>query len=397
VSRVPYGLSLNTNGQAYITIDGGGTGVIESTQNGTTMPQQVGAALGINALRCTGCTIEYLTVRDMYVHASDTDTAASNVYGMEFSGSNVTIQDDTFHDDDWALISDWNNADANARIFGNDLYNNDHGFASTSGFSGGGIGPVFFYANHIHDYANWDTTTDRYHHDGIHCYTYGGGGPAHYTAFYIYDNIFDGQVGTNMTSHIFIEGGSGSGSTPCADSSSPIYIFNNVLSAGQDINNGLLEPTSGQPHILNNTLIGHDTHNGVCYTSNSDATQEVFENNLVSTCGTLMYNNVPSIYSSGSPNYNLYADSGSNAFLCGSTLDALSAFALWKSCIRADSHSSEAVNLALNNDGSPQPGSPAIGTEANLTGLCIGALAPLCSNIYGMSRPVSGPWNAGAF
>jgi hypothetical protein len=388
---------LNTNGQTYLTIDGGGSGVIQSTQNGTNLPQQSGAALGIEALGCTGCTIEYVTVQDMYVHSSATDTAANNVNGMVFSGSNVTIQDDTFHDDDWAVVSEWNNGDANARIIGNDLYNNDHGFASTAGFSGGNIGPVLFYANHVHDYANWDTTSASYHHDGIHCYTFGGHGPAHYDGFYIYDNVFDGQVGTDMTSHIFMEGGSGSGSTPCADSSSPIYIFNNVFAANQDINNGLLDPASGQPHVLNNTVVGPDTRGGTCYTSNSDATQEVFENNIVSTCSTLMYNNLPSIYSSGSPDYNVYAESSGNAFLCGSRFESFGSFGAWRSCIGADSHSSEAASMALNSDGSPQAGSPAIGAGANLTNLCTGALAPLCANIDGVARPATGPWNAGAF
>ncbi len=388
---------LNTGGQDYITIDGGGTGVIQSTQNGTNLPQHTGAVLGINAFGCTGCTIEYLTVGDMYVHSSDTDTAANNVDGVEFSGSDVTIQDDTFHDDDWALVAEWANGDSNERIFGNDVYNNDHGFASTAGFSGGSIGPVLFYANHVHDYANWDTTNAAYHHDGIHCYTYGGSGAAHYDGFYIYDNIFDGQVGTDMTSHIFMEGGSGSGSTPCADSSSPIFIFNNVLTAGQDINNGLMDPASGQPHVLDNTLIGHDTRSGTCYTSNSDATHEAFENNLLSTCSTLMYNNLPSIYAAGSPDYDLYAGGGGNAFLCGSQFESFSRFGSWQSCIGGDSHSSAASNPALNSNGSPQAGSPAIGAGANLTSLCTGLLAPLCSNIDGVPRPPAGPWNAGAF
>src|SRR4029078_1446361 len=37
---------LNISGRSYITIDGGGTGIIESTQNGSSLPQHVSAALG---------------------------------------------------------------------------------------------------------------------------------------------------------------------------------------------------------------------------------------------------------------------------------------------------------------------------------------------------------------
>jgi hypothetical protein len=144
-------------------------------------------------------------------------------------------------------------------------------------------------------------------------------------------------------------------------------------------------------------LIGHDTRNGSCYTSNSVATQEVFENNLVSNCATLMYNNVPTIYSSDNPDHNVYGPSGNGAFVCGSSFIPFNAFASWRSCIQGDTHSTETANPALNADGSPQATSPAIGAGTNLTSLCTGLVTPLCSNILGVPRPAAGPWNAGAF
>ncbi len=388
---------LNTNGNRYLTIDGGRNGVIESTSNGTTRTHRVSDALGIWALGCTGCVIEHLTIRNMYVHTSPSDTGADSDNGIMFSGSNLTIRDDTLHDDQWALVAEWQNGDANIRIHGNDIYNIDHGFASTAGFAGGRIGPVYFYRNRIHDYANWDTTNARYHHDGVHCYTYGGHGPAHYVGLYIYDNRFGGTTGVDMTSHVFIEGGTGGGATPCADSTSPIFIFNNVLSADTVINNGLMDPASGQPRVYNNTFIGHSTHGGSCYTSNSDANHEAFEDNLVTTCDGLMYNNELGIYLPGSPDYNVYADGGGNAFICGGSYVAFRQFRRWKACVHGDGHSRTARDAGLSQGGAPGRGSPARRAGKNLSDLCRGALVPLCVAIDGRRRPRSGRWDAGAY
>lgn len=388
---------LNTNGNRYLTIDGGRNGIIESTSNGTRRPDHLKNALGIWALDCSGCVIEHLSIRDMYVHTSALDTAADADNGIMFSGSNVTIRYNTLHDDDWALAAEWQNGDANIRIYGNDIYNIDHGFASTAGFAGGSIGPVYFYRNHVHDYANWDTVSAAYHHDGLHCYTYGGQGPAHYAGMYIYDNRFDGATGADMTSHVFIEGGTGPSATPCADATSPIFIFNNVLSASTVINNGLMDPASGEPHVYNNTFIGHSTQGGSCYTSNSDASHEVFQNNVLTTCDGLMYNNALGIYLPGSPDYNVYADGGENAFICGTAYDAFGQFRRWQACVHSDNHSRTAGTARLTQVGELERGSPARGAGKNLTYLCRGALVPLCFAIDGRRRPRSGPWDAGAY
>ena len=47
-----------------------------------------------------------------------------------------------------------------------------------------------------------------------------------------------------------------------------------------------------------------------------------------------MYNNVPGIYASGSPDHNLYAQGGENAFVCGNNYYAFTQFRRWRACIR---------------------------------------------------------------
>jgi hypothetical protein len=380
---------LSTDQHDYITINGGRDGIVESTANGTDLPMHVQNVLGIWALNCNGCVIENLTIRDMYIHTSRSDTQAGGD-GVIFSGQNVTVRNNTLHDDHWALVGEWHTGDGNIRIVGNHIYRVDHGFASTAA-GGVRVGRLYFNGNDLHDYANWDTFSAAYHHDGVHCYSYDGGA-AHYAGIYIYDNRFGGAPGIDMTSQIFIEGGADG--TPCADPATPIYIFNNVLAASALINNGLLYTAAGQVRIYNNTLIGHS---GVCVSARGGTVDEVFQNNVVMGCDGLMYSPDPSVFAQGSPDYNLYADGGLNAFICTNHYDPFRAFSRWRACMGADRHSRTAANPRLSATGVPARRSPAAHSGTNLSSLCSGPLTQLCTTLGGHRRPTRGSWPVGAY
>jgi hypothetical protein len=432
------GAAIATNNNNYLVFNGEGVGSIQATALGSGLADQGEHAQAFWAENCTGCTFENLLIENLYQHTSNTDTSVDQTMdnAIRFSGSDITIADNTIHDVGWALYASWNDGDSNISIYGNNIYNVDHGFVSSSGFPGGSIGPIYFYDNHIHDYANWDTTTDAYHHDGIHCYTSdGGAGPSHYDGFYIYDNRFDGAVGQDATSQIFMEGGNWSGATPCADATSKIYIFNNVItSSDQPTDNAYLTIGSSSGDVFNNTVMGATNAQmiGGCASYNAEQSGQMiaFENNLLSDCDDLMSQAGPpnGVFASGSPNYNVYADGGENAFVCGTTSGtnyfyAFSQFSSWQNCLAndtggtatgADQNSIAVASADLNSDGSPQSGSPAIGAGANLTSLCQGqpnpGLGALCetytgppagggagSTTPGSPRPATGSWNAGAF
>src|SRR5262249_39964985 len=147
---------------------------------------------------------------------------------IDGSGSNMLIDHNTIHDVGWAITLG-GETDRNVRVSRNDIYNIDHGLVLSFGASGGSTGPYFFNDNRVHDYAAWDwqtTANGEYHHDGIHCYTTAGGLPKHITDLYIYDNRFFNMGHQDSTAQVFIEGGSGPGTTPCADQTSNIWLFN---------------------------------------------------------------------------------------------------------------------------------------------------------------------------
>ena len=414
-------LTGNTNSSTTVTGASSTTGVDPgcTTLVGTGIP---GGANGdpVTAVNASAGTITLqnattATATGVAVTAQD-GCGESNVgeSAIEFGGgSNVTITGNTMHDDGWALSDQQGCSDANVTISDNDVYNNDHGLAlatNNPGDCSGGnssIGPVLIDGNNFHDYSNWDTPGDFYHHDGIHCYSIGAGGTtgAHYSGLYIYDNTFGGATdlsgepdGDDMTSQVFLE--SGAESTPCADTTSPIYVFNNVASVSGLVNNGILGLFSGSIHEYNNTMIGSGPSGGACaddnYGDNYGATS--FENNVMTGCQALVYFG-STTFAAGSPNDNVYANGGSQSFACNTSIYQFGQFSSWQSCIGGarDASSQVVASAGLGSSGAPTAGSAALDTGANLTSLCTGYLTALCTEINGTARPTTGSWNAGAY
>jgi hypothetical protein len=388
---------LAVNGFSHIVVDGAGSGVIQNTANGTGLQNQTDQTLGIYMQGCDYCAIENLTVRDIYVRTSPTDYQAGG-NGIElYDGNHDSIDNVTVHDADWALYQryDRSGQGREVSIHDNDFYNSDHDIALTFNFPGGSTGPFFYYRNYLHDFANWDSPDDVYHHDGIHCFTSTTGGvPAHVDGLYWYDNLTEGSFGNNMTSPVFLEGGTGSGATPCADASSDIYLFDNVTIGDVGLANGQMQLGSGADFAYNNTLVGNGT--GVGVTVSSGVT---FENNVVSGFNQLIVSQSGNGFAPGSPNHNVYAAGGNNAFVCNGDYLNFSQFDAWKACAGGarDVQSVRARSALLGPDGEPTAASPMRSAGANLSASCTGLLAPLCTDFIGNPRPATGPWEAGAY
>jgi hypothetical protein len=397
---------LQADGASYVTVYGWRDGTIESTQDGSSLPDHA-AAVGIEAMGCRGCTFSKLTIADMYVHTSPADDSIDQTQdnAIRFSGHDLTIADNTIHDVGWALYASWSNGDGHVRIYGNRIWRVDHGFISSSGFAGGSIGPIYFYDNWVGDFANWDTTDDAYHHDGVHCYTADGAGTAsHYSGLYIYDNRFGGTVGADTTADIFIEGAPRHDAydTPCADAGSRVYIFDNVLTSTDRVtDNAYLSDSAGGGGIYNNTVIGESrTANiGGCsgYGDQPPGGRVAFKDNVLTTCDNLINGSAHGDFLAGSPDYNVYANGGINSFFCDGRFYPFADFRRWRRCVGADRHSRALRYARLAADGAPRRGSPVLRAGENLSWLCHGPLVALCRTITGARRPRHGPWEAGAY
>jgi hypothetical protein len=390
---------LDLDDRSYITVDGGSNGIIESTDNGTHLGLHV-PSNGIHADSCDHCEIEHLTIQNIYVHdgaGDNTEIDQTQVRSIWANGSNLSIHDNVLHDAGWSVFVAMDNGDHDIHVFRNDIYNVDHGFIASSGTAGGAFGPIWFNNNHVHDFQNWDTASNAYHHDGIHCYTVAGGQPMHITDFYIYDNRFDGSIGGNATSWIFMEDSSGPTATPCADGTSRIWLFNNVGRLDRGLGNGVFGMFSGRTFAYNNTLIGsaHESPNTNLATGGAFTGPGALKNNVMTTSNTWIGAG-PDDYPGSEVDNNVYADGNpnGNGWVCNGFLGRLSQ---WQRCIGGDAHAVVTANAKLNADGSPQPGSPVLGAGTSLASLCTGNLTPLCYDIGGRLRPQRMAPDAGAY
>ena len=386
--------AIYESGRSFIIIDGGTNGIIRNTANGTGRAYAQ-STRAIHASNCTGCVVKNLNIANLYVRTLATDlaitqTAVNCVYWVK--SNNFTITRVTCHDAGWAFAG----CGDNFTLSFSNVYNIDHGLAfgaagTTSGFS--------IHDNHFHGYANWDSPTNAYHHDGLHLWGQNGGVV---TNGAIYNNVFDGDSGVNITAHIYLQ-----------DSVRNVSVFNNVflVPSNRTINvvwfNGLTNsgvlpggPATGNS-AYNNFIRagGHTSGTGIFVMAQYDFTAV---NNVLLGGNSDITVQGGGSFSSLGINHNIYedleADAGSlNSFgYQGRTYRDL---ALWQTACRCDANSrmATATTINANSLGQLLSGSVAISSATNLINITTGNLALLSRDIVGSTRPVSGNWDAGAY
>lgn len=406
---------FNGNGKTDFALDGLGTGnpwfgtfvpngIIESTQNGSALANQIAASELINIDNTNRVTIQNLVLQNAYVHSSPSDLAPtqpdpSAVHAQ--GASNLTITNNQIHDALWALY--FGLQSSNITVSFNDIYNSDHDLAPS--VTTQTMDSVFIHHNILRDWSNWDTTTNKYHHDGVHNFQAGGGTFSH---VYIYNNLFEGDQGVNNTAHIFNEG---------STAATSIWVFNNVFTspAGRSWNNGSLCLTVGSlgsGHAYNNTVVtisGQAASLAKMEGTNSDFRNNVIVLNSPGGGGPAVnqYGNTPPTFVTGGLDFNFYGISPTTGQYFVKTCGGACAFVdfpTWKPLF-APSSGQEANSLASlpsafnvnTTTGIPGAGSTLFGKGTNLTALCVGNLTPLCTDFNGVARPATGSWDPGAY
>ena len=397
ILTAPYWSSLGTineSGRSYIVIDGGTNGLIKNTANGTGLGNAQDSR-AIFAPSCTACVIKNLTIANLYVRTSVSDlavrqTAVNCVYWLNSNG--MTITRVTCHDAGWAFAGYGNNFTLSYC----NIYNIDHGLAfgpagTNSGFS--------IHDNHIHDYVKWDSTTNVYHHDGLHIWGQNGG---IINGGVIYNNLFDGDSGVNITGHIYLQ-----------DSVKNVAVYNNVflVPANRTINAlwfsgitsaGVLPGGPATGNSAYNNFIrsgGHRTGAGIFANAQSNFTAI---NNVILGGNTDLSVQGASSLSAAGINSNVYEDLLADAGSLNSLVfegKRYYTLATWQSACRCDSKGKlvPATKINASSLGQLLSGSVGISAASNLTNITTGSLALLAKDIVGALRPVSGNWDAGAY
>jgi hypothetical protein len=394
------GGGISICGRSYIVLNGGTNGILENTANGDSLANQQDSA-GIDAYTCTNCTVENLTIQNIYVHPqnglSSPDQTQMNC--IAFSGSGWTITGNTMSNVGWCLKEAYGNGDSGTTITNNNISLMDHGWMLATS-SANSFTNAFFSGNQIHDTYNWDTSGCAYHHDGIH--TFGTSGST-MSGINVYNNYFYGNWGTCPTGFIFVEGGGSS--TPSHMLSSAWW--NNVFlvaTSGAIVNtNGwfdLASGDSGTQQVYNNTAIGSGASDNTLCVGLENLSGLSYKNNTISGCGDPVDISSTTITATATNFYGAATCTNSgNCFIWNGSFTG--SFSAWKTACSCDSTSIENLTALLNSNGSPQAGSPVIAAGTNLSSVATGNLASLLNDTsLGNTRipvPRGTTWDIGAF
>jgi hypothetical protein len=393
ILQAPYwggGGAITTNANSWVTIDGGTNGILQATQNGTSLANQQDGE-GVVAEGGSDVTIQNLTISNLYVHTNSlADESGQNSIGIDiWSGSNLSVIGCTLHDMKWAIRFSYatGHTFSTMTASNNTIYNIDHGiFLTDSSASGSAIMSGFTLSgNTVHDFANWDDNNDDNHHDAFHLNT--NSSSTLFTNFYLYNNYVYGDPG--------IRGNAGFFSFPASvGSESGLYIFNNVFvntSSGHCWANGSVALAGvSTSNVVNNTFVSQATScKDIGFVYELGSTGVTFENNIgQNTENAAVYAPTPGAVVALDHN-NYYQSSSWN--FSGTWYNSLAG---WESGTGFDRNSG-VLNPNLDANFKPGSGSAVIGKGANLSSLC-SAVPQLCGDKNGTVRPSSGAWDIGA-
>jgi hypothetical protein len=360
-------------------------GVIQDTANGDGLTHHnvdTGISIGGSNIEIRNIGIYNLWVPDGL--ATNPPNSNPQCIGVSTS-SNITVHDMVCHDTQSFINGIYGASISGYNVYNNEVYNVNGDF-TVQGLGSFTFSAVSIYGNRFHDFANWDTPSDAFHHDGIYCFSESPYSTL--TNWKVFNNYWNGSYGVDLTSMWYVDNQIIIGSN--------VYLFNNVFAPTNAISgtgHTVLAPISGAIAQYNNTYVEASGSSSACAT-NIRMTNVPFENNVFQGC---------SIFTEASPttfspiDYNVYTG---NATTCSGGIcwyygSRFASFGTWQTDVGGESHSvSTSASANLNGNGQPQSGSPAIGAGTNLTSLGITALN---SDIAGNPRPNSGAWDAGAY
>lgn len=411
---------LGLSGASYILVDGSPTGTPCGYVNGVDVAcngliSATGEGTGVGNSDSVGIytrggsshiEVRNLEIKGMYVHTcsggcNDTNPSGNN-YALWDNGTFNLFHNLILHDAEAGWKAEV--GAANSSLYNSQLYNLNWSvfWSGPVSNTADAVTQDSFHDSDAHDFANWDTTSDKFHHDG--CFAAGNNnlanGISHISCYNLY---FHGSVsdptactlsnGSCMTAHVFMNDGN------------HFQTYNNLidnLTAGQYVSNGfIMYQSSGtldaNDAIWNNTVVGAAGAGGYCISLRGDASLD-YRNNVLSNCHQLLnVDTSPKATTFTAIDYNTYQNSSlASAWQCGAS--SFSTLPLWAASTCAgntEAHSQAFTgSLGLSSAGVPNAASALLGAAVNLTSLGITALD---SDGLGVGRPLAGAWTAGAF
>src|ERR1017187_9187247 len=211
---------INIQNVSYVVVDGGTNGLIQATLTGSPAATCIAgpcsyspssyAGTGVGITSASNIEVRNLTVSDMYVHIGTGDDANGNSAGIAIGGggSAISIDNNTIHD---AMKGVWAQYDqvgeTGYSIFNNTIYNVNWGVAGGDARANSSLTGLLVYSNTIYDLANWNTTSDSFHHNGVYFWAEQPGGAIRAPIAFYNNNVHGNFGGSNCTAGIYISTG----------------------------------------------------------------------------------------------------------------------------------------------------------------------------------------------
>jgi hypothetical protein len=275
----PYweGSAIKISRKDYIVIDGGATGligslngnpalangVIECTDNGTMMGNQIRSA-GVCAQGCNYLTVKNIVVSNMYVRArgGEQNSFGVGICNEDISGEGITnyiVYNCIIHDAYIGVSSDYGSNCDTYEFSYITAYNCNWGGRCGDRGRRSNMTDLSVHHNHFYNWTNWDDTErNSFHHNGFFAWAMSGGSLAkvRYFANFIgpnYSLVNSGEPSraNHATSGLFVQG-----------EVKYILAYNNVFveNQGDAPANGSITISRlkafGTVGIYNNTFIG---------------------------------------------------------------------------------------------------------------------------------------------
>jgi hypothetical protein len=382
------------SGLSYIVVDGLGVGVgtIQNSGNGSGLSTEQ-QSYGVEGDNCTHCTVENLTIKNIYINAGSssgaTDINGANTACIAFFGAatgSVVTGNTVSQCKTGVLFSADTNQDASAiAVSYNNISDIDWGIAA-GGSSNDTISGAQFFNNTITNWTNWQFPTGTLHQDGIVVFNFGASSPT--VTVSMYNNYIYGDLGV----------GSPTAFLYCAQNATCDMYNNLLVNTGSPLPGVFWVGTGNScSTIYNNTIIGKSNDSAITLGTGaitSGACQPKIQNNIIEGVkyGLHDYGTLLSDVSTSGVNNNVWASSPQMASGDGT---AFYNYSTWTGTYGYDAASST-VDPALSGAYQIQTtGSSAYNLGANLNGLCSGLTAGLCSDKNSVAR--TSRWDAGAY
>lgn len=369
-----------------VTIDGENVGIIECTDAGTALGNQVGS-VGIWFVSANNVTIKRLTIRNLYVRtfpSNDQVDGGSGIYGSTSSGAytGLLVEDCTLHDMNIAVNVPYANGSANYTFRRNECYNVNWGIGCGSTASDSSMTGFLAEDNWFHDFEKWgaDIGFEAFHHNGIFCF--GSNGTNNFADAIIRRNKFGPNFGERATSGVYLSSYGMIGT---------YEVYNNLFVGSTS--NGLITIGTGNgatTRVMNNTFLCNDAARACINIGGSSSTgMTVYLRNNVCEGGQFIYGNYTDTVTLDS-DYNTaggYSTPPNVTSWSSNENASPRTWAQWQA-MGHDAHSLHNATLLLDADGRPGTGSPAL--EAGVD------LSAYFTTDYDEATRVA-PWDIGAY